>query len=87
MNLLSRYINLGTNHLTDLKKIETVRLFNALAMVGMLIHLSVFLVFFVVELSNTVVTSAVVLLGASHRALDPVRTGCRHPPGLPLPFL
>ena len=42
---------------------------------------------FVVELSITVVTSAVVLLGASHRALDPVRTGCRHPPGLPLPFL
>ena len=50
MNLLSRYINLGTNHLTDLKKIETVRLFNALAMVGMLIHLSVFLVFFVVDI-------------------------------------
>ena len=42
---------------------------------------------FAVELSNTVVTGAVVLPGASHRALDLVCTGCRHPPGLPLPFL
>lgn len=39
MNPLLKYINLGTDTLDDQKKIETVRLFNVLALMGMIIHL------------------------------------------------
>lgn len=51
MNYLLRYINLGTEKLTEKNKIETVRLFNTLALVGGLIHLLIFLIFFFIDLT------------------------------------
>jgi signal transduction histidine kinase len=52
MNYFLRYINLGTEKLTDKNKIETVRLFNTLALVGGLIHLLIFFIFFSINLTS-----------------------------------
>lgn len=49
MNLLLQYFNLGTGNLTDKKKIETVRLFNVLALLGIVIHLSYIFLFVYVD--------------------------------------
>ncbi|MDX9748821.1 MAG: HAMP domain-containing sensor histidine kinase [Paludibacter sp.] len=40
MNPLQTYVNLGTRTLNEQKKIETVRLFNVLALLGIIIHLA-----------------------------------------------
>ena len=52
MTLLLRYINLGTENLTDHKKIETVRLFNTLALVGISIHLAVFFIIVIIGINH-----------------------------------
>lgn len=52
MNPLLSYINLGTDSLTDHKKIETVRLFNALAMSGLLIHLTIFIIYIFLDIQK-----------------------------------
>ena len=52
MNPLLSYINLGTDSLTDHKKIETVRLFNALALSGLLIHLTIFIIYVFLDIQK-----------------------------------
>lgn len=53
MNILSQYFNLGTSTLTDQKKIDAVRLYNTLAVVGVIVNLLYFILLVVINNVNT----------------------------------